>query len=109
MSKNWAIYEDVINKWEEGQNHMVFPGGESLHDVETRFSALLTDLAGKKNVLLVGHCLLFVCVIWLFADNSGSTLENNHMERGHLSLLIKKGRGFRLHDFNRPPPEAVAV
>ena len=79
----------------------------SLIDIEDRFAKILKQLEGKKRCLLVGHCLLFMCVIWLYAKNHGPTLESGHMGRGHLSLLAKTYRGFHLLQFNRAPPSAL--
>jgi probable phosphoglycerate mutase len=108
LSHNWSIYTNVVRKWEDGLSTTGFPGGERLFDIEARVSAFLKNLEGMKRVLLLGHCLLFMCVIWLFTENHGPTLEDGHMGRGHLSLLVKTERGFRLQDFNRAPPETMA-
>jgi broad specificity phosphatase PhoE len=108
VSRNWAVYKDVIKRWEGGQSAAAFPGGESLRDVDARFTGLLTGLEGKKKVLLLGHCLLFMCVIWSFAENRGSTLESGHMGRGRLSLLAKTEKGFRVQCFNHAPAEIIA-
>ena len=105
--QNWTIYEDLIRKWEDGLCTTAFPRGENLQDIEDRFSNLLKKLEGMKRCLLVGHCLLFMCVIWLYAKNHRPTLESGHMGRGNLSLLAKTDRGFHLLEFNRAPPSVV--
>jgi len=107
VSQNWAIYEDVVRKWESGLCATAFPRGENLRDIEARFTSLLANVGGKKKVLLLGHCLLFMCAIWLFAENRGPTLESGNMGRGHLSLLVKTERGFRLQEFNQAPLETI--
>jgi broad specificity phosphatase PhoE len=104
--QNWTIYENSIRKWEEGLCSTPFPGGESLQDIEDRFSNLLKHLKGMNRCLLIGHCLLFMCVVWLYAKNHGPTLESGHMGRGHLSILAETDRGFRLLEFNQAPPSA---
>jgi broad specificity phosphatase PhoE len=108
LSKNWSIYTNMLKKWEDGLSNAGFPGGERLCDIESRFSAFLKNLEGMKRVLLLGHCFLFMCVIWLFAENHGPMLEDGHMGRGHLSLLVKSERGFRLQDFNLAPSETLS-
>ncbi|MBL7177643.1 MAG: histidine phosphatase family protein [Desulfobacteraceae bacterium] len=108
LSQNWSIYEDIVRKWENGLSTACFPGGESLFDIEARVGAFLNTLEGMKRVLLLGHCLLFMCVIWIFTENHGPTLEDGHMGRGHLSLLVKTEYGFRLQEFNRAPPDTLA-
>lgn len=105
VPRSRTLHEEVIRKWEDGVRTAALPGGESLRDIEARFGNLLEDLEGMKQVLLLGHCLLFMCVIWLLAENRGPTLESGHMGRGHVSVLVKTGNGYRLQEFNRAPPE----
>jgi broad specificity phosphatase PhoE len=162
----WAMYENVMKKWEQGLHNVGFQGGESLNDIECRFRRFLEELENKRpeweresrfsgsrkagtpaeprdetqnrikrgspreiiaiehgcsksyisrgeNILVVGHCLLFMAVIWLFCENHGPTLEDGHMGRGHLSIIrnnplapfIKGDNNdrFRLLKFNIPP------
>jgi len=109
-SQNRAILEEVIKKWEQGYNNLGFPEGETLSDVKDRFEGFLDILENKqflsvpcpysrttdrcntqadKRVLVVGHCLLFMAVIWLFCKNHGNTFEDGHMGRGHLSVISR--------------------
>ena len=118
----WAMYEGVIEKWNQGLYNVSFQAGESLNDVGTRFSRFLQGLEdkqsesngeGNENILVVGHCLLFMAVIWLFCkkqrttssyrENHGPTLEDGHMGRGHLSIISKNNDRFRLLKFNISP------
>ncbi|MBM3237648.1 histidine phosphatase family protein [Candidatus Poribacteria bacterium] len=122
----WAMYENVMKKWEQGLNDVGFQGGESLNDIECRFRRFLEELENKrpewereapaepedetqnrikqsKDILVVGHCLLFMAVIWLFCENHGPTLEDGHMGRGHLSVISRNNDRFRLLKFNIPP------
>ncbi|MFQ5906443.1 MAG: histidine phosphatase family protein [bacterium] len=108
VSQNMALYEEVLREWEYGLHTAAFPGGESLQDIQARFASLLEDVKGTNRVLLLGHCLLFMCAIWLFAENHGSTLETGHMGRGNLSLLVKTEGGYRLQEFNQAPPETIS-
>ena len=118
----WAMYEGVIEKWNQGLYDVSFQAGESLSDVRTRFSRFLQGLEDKQsesngeedeNILVVGHCLLFMAVIRLFCkkqrttssyrENHGPTLEDGHMGRGHLSIISKNNDKFRLVKFNISP------
>lgn len=107
--QHWATYEGVLQKWEQGRTDVSFPGGESLNDIGARFSRFLDELERKEHrcVLVVGHCLLFMGVIWLFCENHGPTLEDGHMGRGHLSIIRKTGDRFRLLKFNISPEASV--
>jgi probable phosphoglycerate mutase len=103
--QKYTIYEEVIKKWEQGHANVGFPGGETLNDIENRFRSFLDVLESKqeKCVLVVGHCLLFMAVIWLFCENHGPKFEDGHMGRGHLSVISKNGGKFRLLKFNISP------
>jgi broad specificity phosphatase PhoE len=102
---NWSAYEGVVKKWERGLTHVGFPGGESLNDVGDRFRSFLNGLESEqqKPILIVGHCLLFMAVIWLFCENHGSMFEDGHMGRGHLSVISGSGDRFSILKFNIPP------
>lgn len=103
--QKWAVYEEVIRKWEQGFTSVGFFGGETLNDIEHRFRGFLHGLESKqqKRILIVGHCLLFMAIIWLFCENHGPTFENGHMSRGHLSVISKAGDRFRMLKFNISP------
>lgn len=103
--QKWAIYKEVIKRWEQSLASAGFPGGETLNDIEDRFTEFLDGLESKrqKRILVVGHCLLFMAVIWLFCENHGPTLEDGHMGRGYLSVTRKSGDRFRLLQFNLSP------
>jgi broad specificity phosphatase PhoE len=106
--RNWGAYERVVKKWERGLTHVGFPGGESLNDIGDRFKSFLNGLEGEqqKPILAIGHCLLFMAVIWLFCENHGSELEDGHMGRGHLSIISGSSGSddrFRILKFDIPP------
>jgi broad specificity phosphatase PhoE len=102
--RNQTIYENVLESWENGLCPAAFPEGESLKDIELRLAGLLAETRRQERVLLLGHCLLFMCAIWLLAENHGPTMESGHMGRGHFSVLAGSDKGYRLHLFNQPPP-----
>jgi broad specificity phosphatase PhoE len=99
---NQNVYEGVIKSWEQGLTSIGFPSGETLNDIRDRFRQFLNELEQKRQkcVLVVGHCLLFMAVIWLFCENHGPMFEDGHMDRGHLSIISKTGNRFRLLKFN---------
>ena len=103
--QQWAVHEEIIKKWEQGLASIGFPGGETLNDIEDRFRGFLDGLEGKgqRRILVVGHCLFFMAVIWLFCENHGRTLEDGHMGRAHLSIIRKSGDRFRMLKFNISP------
>lgn len=107
--KNWSLYEEVIRKWEEGLENTAFPAGESLMDIKIRFKYFLSELHKKdeRHILIIGHCLLFMSIIWSFCEERGNTLEDGHMDRGHLSIITDKDGKLHLVKFNIPPGAAV--
>jgi broad specificity phosphatase PhoE len=102
---NWSACEGVVRKWERGLTHVNFPGGESLNDIGDRFRSFLNGLEGEqqKPILIVGHSLLFMAVIWLFCEDHGHRFEDGHMGRGHLSVISGSGDRFLILKFNIPP------
>lgn len=100
-------FDTVLSLWERGFPHNGFAGGETLAEVDTRLRPLLEEIkkSGRKHVALVGHCLLFMTLIWLFCENHGPTLEAGHMGRAHFSLLRRASESFLLEQFNTAPPE----
>ena len=102
---NWETFTGVIRKWGQGFSDFGFPNGETLNDVGKRFSKFLDELKGKhqKPVLVVGHCVLFMAVFWLFCENHAPEFEAGRMEYGHLSVISGNSDGFRILKFNIPP------
>jgi len=100
-----AAFDHVLNLWEQGFSNEGFSAGETLLDAENRLRKLLETIerGNSSHVLLVGHCLLFMALIWLFCENHGPTLENGHMGRGHLTIIRKRGSIFRLEEFDISP------
>lgn len=99
-------FDSVLNLWERGFAQDGFSGGETLADAENRLRKFLHRLAsGNSNhILIVGHCLLFMALIWIFCENHGPTLESGHMGRGRLSILRSAKEKFRLEEFDLSLP-----
>ena len=104
-AESMSSYERVLGFWEKGLYGEGFSGGETMLDAAERLKKLLSEIesGGCGHVLLVGHCLVFMTLIWLFCDNRGSTLESAHMGRGHFSILQKANDEYRLAEFNIAP------
>ncbi len=106
-SNNWQDFMNIIGEWNRGSPDVAFPGGETLNDVETRFRVFLDSLEGgqKKPILVVGHCLLFMAVFWLFCGRYGPGFHDGYMGRGHLSIISGAGDKFNILKFSVPPGE----
>lgn len=96
------IYDEVISKWDKGQNDISFRQGENLNMVGQRIKDFLKVLDGKKDekVLVVAHGLLFMAFIWLFCDNHGPNFESGRINRCHYSALRKGSEHYHIiaHD-----------
>ena len=96
------IYDEVISKWDDGQNDAGFQDGETLDVVKDRIKDFLKNLDDKNNerILVVGHGLLFMAFIWLFCNNRGPMFESGRINRCHYSVLEKKDDKFHIivHD-----------
>ena len=105
---NYQVYRDVVARWQEGRTEAGFPAGETLDDVAQRFRRFITGLDLRdRPVLMVGHGVLFMAVIWLFCDNRRPIIEDNYMGRGHVSVLCRRDDHFRLIRFNVSPDQAL--
>jgi probable phosphoglycerate mutase len=105
---NYQVYRDVVARWQEGRAEVGFPEGETLHDIAQRFRPFVTGLEVQDGpVLMVGHGVLFMAVIWLFCDNRRPMIEENYMGRGHISVVCRGDDRFRLTRFNVSPEQAL--
>jgi broad specificity phosphatase PhoE len=105
---NLQVYRGVVAGWQEGRMETGFTGGETLDDVARRFSGFIAGLESQDGpVLIVGHGVLFMAVIWLFCDNHRPVIEDNYMGRGHLSVLCRSKERFRLVRFGVSPEQAL--
>jgi broad specificity phosphatase PhoE len=104
----WETYQQVRRQWEAGCEEAGFEQGESLADAGRRLSALLGSLPHDPEgpIVLVGHGMLFMTLLWLFCENRGSTLQDNYMGRGHQTVLTRLGPHYRIERFNIAPDES---
>jgi len=103
--RSQALYKSVLRGWELGHANLGFPNGETLSEVERRFGGFLDGVESKeeKCVLVIGHCLLFMAVLWLFCENRNPYFEGGHMQRGHLSIIRRSDSLFLLLRWNLSP------
>lgn len=108
---NLAYYRDIVRAWGEGDGQAGFEEGESLDDVTRRFGAFLEEVKRTKPagpILVVGHGILFMAMLWLFTtgheDDRRGKIEELYMSRGHLSIIADNGADrYQLLEFNLPP------
>lgn len=102
------IYDEVISKWDDGQNDISFKNGENLNMVKERINDFLNRLSHKNDerILVVGHGLFFMAFIWLFCENHEPKYEDGRINRTHFSAIEKKDGQFHLlqHDL---APESI--
>ncbi len=98
------IYDEVIGKWDIGQNHVGFQDGENLNDVKERIDNFLgsIDNADQKT-LLVGHGLFFMAFILLFCDNHGSSYNKGRINRCHYSVIQNTSGHFHVIEHDIAP------
>jgi broad specificity phosphatase PhoE len=100
--EKWALHETVKAQWEQGVTEAGYPGGESLAEVGERFLGFVNGLDGngESRILIVGHYLLFAAVVWLFCEDRAPTFTECGLNRGHMSIIRRKGDGFRIVQSN---------
>jgi probable phosphoglycerate mutase len=98
------IYDEVISKWNIGQNWIGFQDGESLKDVKNRIDNFLSyvDHANQK-VLVIGHGLFFMALIWLLCDNHGPKYNNGRINRCHYSVIENYNGQFHILEHDIAP------
>jgi broad specificity phosphatase PhoE len=95
------IYDEVIGKWNIGQNNAGFQDGEDLNDVKKRIDNFLGNIDNiEQKVLVVGHGLFFMAFIWLFCDNHGPNYNSGRINRCHYTVIQNNGEKFHIieHD-----------
>lgn len=100
--EKWAMHEAVKAQWEQGVTAAGYPGGESLAEVGERFLGFVNGLDGNgdSRILVVGHYLLFAAVVWLFCEDRAPIFTECGLNRGHMSIIRRKGDHFRILQSN---------
>ena len=101
-----AAYRAVTAQWEQDTRTARFPRGESLEDVEKRTRAFLEALPTNDPstpILIAGHGILFMSVLWLFIKERSEHIQDYYMGRCHLTVASWDGRHLQLERFNVPP------
>lgn len=102
------IYDNVISKWNNGQNQVGFDEGENLNDVKNRILDFLNIIEStSQKVLVVGHGLLFMAFIWLFCDNRGTTYHSGRINRCHYSVVKNNGGKCHLLEHDIAPENSI--
>jgi len=103
------IYDEIISKWDNGQNDISFRGGENLNMVKERINDFLNRLDHKNDerILVVGHGMFFMAFIWLFCDNHGSKYESGRINRCHYSALRKASEHYHITAHDIAPENSI--
>jgi probable phosphoglycerate mutase len=98
------IYDEVISKWDNGQNQVGFQEGENLNDVKKRIDNFLSIIDNTaQRVLVVGHGLLFMAFIWLFCYNHGPSYNSGRINRCHYSVVENNDGKFYILEHDVAP------
>jgi probable phosphoglycerate mutase len=100
-----GVFRAVLEAWEAGQWDACLEGGETFAAVRDRFHSFLTEVSEGYDgpVLIVGHGVLFMIVLWAFCDRPQPHIFDNYMGRGHLSVLTGQDGRFTLRAFDLAP------
>jgi broad specificity phosphatase PhoE len=110
LPENLATYRSVIARWEQEQKAAGFPDGERLLEVEERARAFLKSIPEMETegpILVAGHGILFMTVLWLFVKERSERIQDYYMGRCHLTIVRWDGEHFELEKFNIPPQSGV--
>lgn len=105
FEETWETYQGVLNSWQDGNFNSGFPGGETFNDVKHRLNEFLDNIdpADKNNILVVGHGLLFMVILWHFCEHDGTGIHEYGMGRGHLSVISGNDKIYSMVKFNISP------
>jgi len=100
-----GTYERVLKEWQDRNFNSGFPGGETFNDVKSRLNEFLDEIEKREaiNILVIGHGLLFLVVLWYYCKNEKTPIYDYAMGRGHLSIIKGKERSYILDRFNISP------
>jgi broad specificity phosphatase PhoE len=106
-----ATFQSVLDAWEAGRAEACLPGGETFASARDRFRGFLADVAAGHEgpILIVGHGVLFMVVLWAFSENRRAHMFDNYMGRGHLAVLNGADGRYRLVAFNLAPGTDLAT
>ena len=108
--KHYAVYTCAVKQWETGHSEYAIPGGESLQQVRERFDrmlALILDGITPSSILLVGHGVLWMTVLWMYCHLPGEPMDKYYMGRAHLTEILLKENQMTLIKFNIAPNDLV--
>lgn len=78
IPEKWAIYNEVVSEWENGNPTRRMPGGENYLEAWERMSAGVRQIiAGQdnRNFIIVGHGALFTYTLWDLCPGSHIAAE----------------------------------
>ena len=107
---HYAVYTYAVNQWETGHSEYAIPGGESLQQVRVRFDRMLPlvlDGITPGPILLVGHGVLWMTVLWMYCHVHGEPMNKYYMGRAHLSEVHLKENQMTMVKFNIAPSDLV--
>jgi len=95
--ESWAIFDQVVEQWQEGNWAAHIPGGESHIDIQTRFIPFIEALIQKyarENILLVGHGGTYRCMFPLVVTNLDlTTLSNLNIQHTMPIIVVTRPGG----------------
>lgn len=101
---NWQAFIGVMDAWKAGKHDVRFPGGESLTEVRARLDGFIDSLSPNgKPVLVIGHCCLFMMLMWYLCDRCSAEYDDDKMGHGHYSIISGDKREFQIQEFNIAP------
>jgi broad specificity phosphatase PhoE len=95
---SWAIYEETLTRWREGDWEARFPGGESFQEAFDRLAGFVHDVSSQhagEDVAAVGHGGLFCAVLpRLCAVPGNDEVAPLRLENAAITLLRHAGQQF---------------
>jgi len=64
------------------------------------FHAHIHTKSWKAPIILVGHAITWMGLIWLYCKNKLRDVESDSKEKARWSVLRKNGNGFLITSFN---------
>ena len=99
-----SVYENMVTNWERGYPFVRIREGESLIDIKERLERFFDTNIFNNHfdgpVLLVGHAILWMSLIWIFCENHPNDINDGFMKKTHLSVISGIKGAFSLEKFN---------